>query len=161
MSLLTSINERETGDSYFAPSGVVNPQMYDIDLGGLVLVSGATTFTQSGYFNWNFVSTDLQAIFSITSGLCDKPTGIQYAVLVVPDTLPDGIALIPASYDHTILYSTNNAINTSSMYSPDAVTIPLGTRCLIKLAISIDSVTNVTITGGTAVLSLAPSTQFL
>ena len=163
MSLLTSTNERDVGDSYFAPSSTLNPQMYDMDLAGKILRAGAgvSNIAQTGYFYWDFDSTDLQAIFSITSCLCDKPSGLAYTVQVIPDSPFAGGFLIPVTYDQTVTYDGNNKINCSAMYSPGNIAYPKGTRCYIILAMATDSSTDVTISAGTAVVSLSPSRQVL
>lgn len=163
MSLLTSTNERDVGDSYFAPSSTLIPQLYDVDLAGKILRAGAgiVNIAQSGYFYWDFDSTDLQAIFSITSCQCDKPSGLAYNVGVVPDAPLTGGYLIAPTYDQTIVYAGRDKINCSAMYSPDNLNFPKGTRCYITINMGTDSVTDVTISAGTAVVSLSPSRQFL
>jgi len=163
MSLLTSTNERDVGDSYFAPSSTLIPQLYDVDLAGKILRAGAgvVSIAQSGYFYWNYDSTDLQAIFSITSCQCDKPTGLSYNVTVVPDAPLTGGYLIAPTFDQTIVYGGRDKINASAMYSPDGLNFPKGTRCYISINMAVDSVTDVTISAGTAVVSLSPSRQFL
>jgi hypothetical protein len=163
MSLLTSVNERTLGNSYFAPSTVRIPQLYDVDLAGKILRAGAgvVPIAQSGYFYWDYDSTDLQAIFSITSCQCDKPTGLSYNVTIVPDAPLTGGYLIAPTFDQTIVYNASNKINASAMYSPNALNFPKGTRCYISINMAVDSVTDVTISAGTAVVSLSPSRQFL
>jgi len=137
--------------------------MYDMDLAGKILRAGAgvVNIAQTGYFYWDFDSTDLQAIFSITSCLCDKPSGLAYTVTVIPDSPLTGGFLIPVTYDQTITYGGGNKINCSAMYSPDNLAYPKGTRCYIALNMATDSGTDVTISAGTAVVSLSPSRQFL
>jgi hypothetical protein len=163
MSVRAGANERDVGDSCVAACSTLIPQLYDVDLAGKILRAGAgvVNIAQSGYFYWDYDSTDLQAIFSITSCQCDKPSGLAYNVTIVPDSPLTGGYLIAPTYDQTIVYGGGNKINCSAMYSPDNLAFPKGTRCYIAINMATDSVTDVTISAGTAVVSLSPSRQFL